>query len=495
MPAIAPPTASLGTAQRRRRRAPSPADRLLLSRFSFGATPELVAEASQLGGARRWLTEQMQPDPISDSFAAGLLDWFPGLDHDPLQLWERGESNVYPAAKVNADFGRWTLLRRTYSRRQLLEVMTDFWSNLLHVPVPEHKSWPYRRDYDKTIRRNALGRFETMLFEVITHPAMGGYLDNGKSTQDNPNENLGRELLELHTVGVDAGYSEDEVKVSALILTGYRVDVAKTCRAYYDPLDHYRGPVSVLGFSDANSDADGRPVVARYLHYLAHHPLTARRVARRMCVRFVSDEPSAALVTHVAGAFTRSGTDIKATLSALVDHPEFARSVGAKVRTPVEDAIATYRVLGVRAQRPVNDESFANALLWQTSNMGQRPFDWSRPDGFPDVADAWTGVSRMLNAFRVHQLLAGGYQPSRDVVYRQAHEWLPRRLPTSLGAVVNRVSVKLLARPASDTLQAAVATRLGLPMTTRIRSRQDMADWRMVRLLATVLDTPEHMTR
>jgi len=472
---------------------PTPSERRLLSRFSFGVTPQLSKDANAAGGARRWLNDQMQPDRISDGFGTNLLDWFPGLQHSPRDLVRRADEGIYPTERVNADFGRWTLLRRTYSRRQLLEVMTDFWSNLLHVPVPELKSWPHRLRYDAMLRRNALGSFETMLHEAITHPAMGGYLDNAKSTKDNPNENLGRELLELHTVGVDAGYDEDQVKTSGLILTGYRVDVFKTFDAYYAPSDHYTGPVSVMGFSDPNADADGRPTVRRYLSYLAHHPATARRVARRMCVRFVSDDPSAALVTHVADAFSRSGTDIKATLKALVDHPEFADSPD-KIRTPVEDAIATYRALRVRAQQPTSDASFANELLWQTANMGQRPFDWKRPDGFPDVGNAWTGVSRMLNSFRVHHLLAGGYQPSRDVSYVDPQDWLPR-LPATLGEVVDSISRRLLARPANDTLQQAISIRLGMERSTRIRSRDDMPEWRMVRLLASVLDTPAHLSR
>jgi uncharacterized protein (DUF1800 family) len=395
--------------------------------------------------------------------------------------------------EVSADFGRWTLMRRLISRRQVHEVMTEFWSNLLHVPSPETKSWPWRPRYDTVVRQYALGRFDDMLVACVLHPAMGCYLDNARSTAKTPNENLGRELLELHTVGV-GGYTETEVRNSALILTGWLVDVFGTYAAAYSPANHWTGQVKVLGFTDANANPDGRDVATRYVRYLANHPTTARRVAQRLATRFVSDAPSAALVSDLAGVFTASGTDIPTTLRALVRHPEFLASVGAKVRTPVEDAINTCRVLGVKAQSPTGDASFANAMLGQVASMGQRPFDWGRPDGFPDAGEAWTGVTRVLNAFDIHKNLAGGYYPSRDVTYRSDTYWLPP-LPATLGQVVDSVSRRLLARPANDTLLAAVSARLELDLSYRVAIPADMQSWRMRPLLGTVLDSPEHMTR
>jgi uncharacterized protein (DUF1800 family) len=231
---------------------------------------------------------------------------------------------VYQGWEVSTDFQRWTMMRRIFSQRQLLEVMTDFWSNLLHVAAPHDKAWPWRLRYDTTIRVHALGRFEDLLHAAITHPAMGCYLDNASSTRDALNENLGRELLELHTVGLDGGYTEDDVRSSAMMLTGYRVDVRGSYRAAYAPVDHHRGLLRIMDFADLNADADGRAATRRYLRHLARHPATARRIAHRLCVQFVSDEPSAALVTTVAAAFTAAGTAIVPTLRALIATPEFA---------------------------------------------------------------------------------------------------------------------------------------------------------------------------
>ena len=112
------------------------------------------------------------------------------------------------------------------------------------------------------------------------------------------------------------------------------------------------GPVRVLGFAEANGAPDGRGMTVRYLRYLARHPATAQRIARRLAVRFVSDTPSPALVTAVANAYLYSGTSIKATLRALIKHPDFAASVARKIRTPTEDGVATYRALGVKLTAP-----------------------------------------------------------------------------------------------------------------------------------------------
>ena len=141
--------------------------------------------------------------------------------------------------EVAVDLSRWTVTRRIHSRRQVHEVMTDFWSNLLNVSLFHDDAVFWRMHYDRTIRRDALTSFDSLLRAAITHPAMGLYLDNAFSTKDAPNENLGRELLELHTVGVDAGYTEADVKASARMLTGYRVDLWwPEFRAYYSAADH-----------------------------------------------------------------------------------------------------------------------------------------------------------------------------------------------------------------------------------------------------------------
>jgi uncharacterized protein (DUF1800 family) len=467
-------------------------DRLLLSRFSFGVTPALVRATG--GNADGWFLAQTNPATIADTYADGLIGWFPRIVASPGTLFERDQADVYQGWEVSTDFQRWTMMRRIFSQRQLLEVMTDFWSNLLHIAVHDDTAWPWRLRYDAMIRSHALGRFDDLLHAAITHPAMGCYLDNASSTRETLNENLGREVLELHTVGLDAGYTETDVKRSAQMLTGYRVDVRGSYEDWYSEADHHTGPLTIMDFNDANGSPDGRASSARYLRYLAHHPATARRIARRLCVQFVSDEPSATLVTTVAAAFTAAGTAIVPTLRALIATPEFASSVGAKVRTPTEDAIATYRALGVKVQKPVGRESFANAVVYQTTAMGQRVFDWPAPDGFPLLNESWVGVSRMLNSFQTHHLQAGGYYPSKEATHRSAVSWLPK-LPARFDAVVEHVCQQLLARPATAELQKAASIRLQMSAGQRVASRADLPTYKVTRLLGTLLDSPQHMTR
>ncbi len=215
------------------------------------------------------------------------------------------------------------IVRATWSKRQLFEVMVDFWSNHLNVANPSDNVWWSRHDYDRNvIRRHALGKFSDMLAASATHPAMMTYLNNAESTKDNPNENYGRELLELHTVGVDAGYTEDEMHTSALILTGLGVhwyDDVDDGTFNYEPDNHYVGHVKVLGWASKNTSANkGLAVALDYVDYLAHHPATAHRIAYKLCERFVSDAPPAGLVTKLAQTYRKHDTAIVPVLQRAV---------------------------------------------------------------------------------------------------------------------------------------------------------------------------------
>lgn len=476
-------------------RAPAPLsarDRHFTDRFSYGHTPALAAQVRRAGSGRAWFEAQLAPAGITDAPGAEVKSWFPGVWHTPTQLWARNQSGVAPAWQVMTDLGRWTIMRRVRSTRQLHEVMVEFWSNLLHIPLGDEDAWPYRVAYDSMIRSHALGRFDDMLVAATTHSSMGLYLDNASSTGDAPNENLGRELLELHSVGVDAGYTERDVRSSARMLTGYRVDTWPTLRAGYDRSWHYTGRVTVLGFTSANAKRDGRAATRTYLRYLAHHPATARRLARRLCVRFVHDDPSPGLVTAVARTFTRSGTDIRATLRTLVAHPEFASSAGEKVRSPLEDTIATIRALRIAPHRPVGDDSFANAIFWTASAQGMTPYSWPAPNGFPEVDLAWSGAGRALDSFAMHRSLAQQWWPSEGARFPADSTWLPD-LPARFGAVVDHLCRQLLGQPATDRLKAGVSLRTGIGLAERFTA--DDMEYRTRQVLTALLGSPAHLTR
>ena len=366
-----------------------PSARHLVLRFSYGLTPGLVQTVLSLG-PKTWFEQQLTPERIPDAAADRLADWWPDLARDPQDLWQRHTSGKRPSWKVACDYQRWVLARRTDSNRQLLEVMTEFWENHLHVPSLSDPWFTWRADYGRLIRSLALGTFTYLLTAAITHPAMLTYLDNADSTKQHPNENLGRELLELHTVG--RIYSESDVKNSARILTGHQVDLRNTWQPHYAPEAHSRGPVRVLGFHDENASADGRAVTTAYLRYLARHPATARRIATKLAVKFVRDDPPQSLIDNLTKTYLDHDTAIVPVLRALVASAAFRDSAGAKVRTPSEDVVATYRAMQVRLTKPgsPDDGSGANVRLWQVFSMGESPLGWPRPDGPPIDGASWS---------------------------------------------------------------------------------------------------------
>jgi uncharacterized protein (DUF1800 family) len=393
------------------------------------------------------------------------------------------------------DLANWTLLRRTHSSRQVQEVMTDFWANHFHVPSVHDTAWAFRADYDAMLRKRCLGNFDDLLVAASLHPAMLLYLSNYESTKDHPNENQGRELLELHTVGRSSGYTEDMVKASARILTGYTVDAWDTWKPFYDAGVHATGRVKVLGFTSANRSYDGRKVTHAYLRYLAHHPSTARNIARKLAIRFVSDNPSPRLINDLARAFRRSGTNIKATLRELIDHPEFKRSADKKVRNPIEDFVATVRVLDVRARRPKESDGwpFAEAQIWMCK--GQYPFMWPRPDGMPQSNAAWSSASQVLGSLDLHYSLSGGWVGSAGSVhYRSQAGWLPQA-ELRFDSYVDHLSRVLLGRPSTARLLKAACQATGCTPSETVDKNHALANWLMPRLLTAILDTPDHMTR
>lgn len=467
-------------------------DRHLVTRFSYGVTPELARDVRRAGGAEAWFEKQVtKPHKVADGRAERLRGWWPDLDRSPADVWQRQVQEVRGGWEVMADYGRWLLVRRMVTRRPVHEKMTEFWEALLHVPVSGDAQFTWRVDYGDTIRRHALGRFDKLLQATTTHPAMLIFLSAATSTKKAPNENLGRELLELHTLGAGR-YTEDDVKASARILTGWHVDMWKTWQASYEPEDHWTGHVRVRDFSHANGSSDGRQVTHDYLRYLAHHPLTARRICERLATKFVRDDPPPALVRRLARTYLKHDTDIVAVLRQLVASKEFKASAGHKLRDPSEDVVATYRALGVDVRRPGSSSSAANAVLWQAGAIGLSPHAWPRPDGSPVDDSTWISPARMLASFEVHWSLAGGWWPDDDVRYRKPSRWVPADKGVRFRDLVDDLSREMLHRPASKRLVETASRATGCRGKERITRDHELVRWKFPRLLAAILDSPDH---
>jgi len=467
----------------------------IANRFSFGVDESLAASVRSAGSANAWLRSQFAWSTITDTRSAEVISWYPRLKDSPSAAWARVKADERSAWDYGFDFACYSMARKILSRRQVKEVMADFWSNLLYIPMGEDRSFPWRYSYDSVIRSRALTTYRSILRGTIVHPAMSGWLNNSSNTRSGINENLGRELLELYTVGRPSGYDEDDVKNSARLLTGFSVRVFDDFAASYSRADHYRGRVRILGFTHANSSSDGRPAVNAYLDYLARHPATAKRIARRLCVRFVSDTPSSSLVNAVAKTYLSSDTDIRATLWTIARHPEFLAAQRKKVRTPVEDVVNVARVLGMAPTSSSSGESFAQKIIWMCNNMGQNPYTWPRPDGFPETSSTWTSPARVLRSWDMHYNLAGNWWGSQEVTLPARADQLPTQWPCTLGQLVDHQSRMLLGRAASSQLRAAVASALNLPETYAVTSAAKVTDWGWVVIRGAVLNTPEGMLR
>jgi uncharacterized protein (DUF1800 family) len=468
---------------------PSEADRLahLLRRTTWGPTPDLVARATRLGRTA-WLEEQLNPASIADPEGDAVVARFPSLAQSSAQVRSRYSDGSWD---VMFDLGRAALGRAAWSRRQLLEVMVDVWSNHLNVTCPSDNVWDNRHRYDAdVIRPHALGRFADLLKAATTHPAMLTYLDNASSTKKAPNENLGRELLELHTVGVGAGYTEAEVRDSARILTGLTVDSSGATT--YRPKWHWTGAVKVLDFSSQNASPDGSDVVTAYLDHLARHPATAHRIATLLARRFVSDAPAAALVARLAAIYTDADTAIAPVLRALFSSPEFFSFPDAKQRRPLESAVATVRALGfAQARRGVAE---LDGLYWALESMGQQPYAWAAPNGYPDVAAAWTSSAATLARWNITLGLAAGWWP-KGFTSSGLKALIPRPRAATHGALVAALGRRLLQRPLPATDVAAICAFLQVGTRTPVRADSDVVGWRLPYVVALILSSPVHLAR
>ena len=383
------------------------------------------------------------------------------------------------------------IARALWSKRQLFETVAGFWANHLHVAAPSSGVWDSRPDYDQNVtRRHAFGTFADMLKASARHPAMLTYLDNRTSTRAHPNENYARELMELHTVGMI--YTEADVQAAARLLTGMTVD--KTGAYMYDPARHATGPVTVLGFSHANATAAGGEAAAlALLDHLARHPATAQRIATKLCVRFVADEPPPALVARLARTYLDSGTAIVPVLRALFTSPEFAASAGQKVRTPFEDLAATVRALGLGPE--TSGVAALDALYNVLADAGNAPLRWAPPNGFPDVAGAWTSPSAFLLRCNMHLNLAAGWHPRQLTRPADMLTALVPVRPATYGALVDALARRLIGAPLPAAQVAAVLSVAGKVPTSPLTAGDTAVAGHLPYLIALVLDSPSFQLR
>jgi uncharacterized protein (DUF1800 family) len=435
----------------------------VLGRLGFGPRPGDVARVRAMG-VDQWIALQLAPERIDDgateSLVASAFETYHADTRELVALAQANQQAIRQRARVAArqgdtagraamradalrddpqlrerlrrarrvvgDVQAVKLARAVASERQLQEVMTDFWENHFSVFTGKGLTRLYVPAYDRSVvRPRALGRFRDLLGAVAKSPAMLFYLDQFQSTVDSThtplrdarrprvraalrgrglNENFARELLELHTLGVDGGYTQQDVIEVARALTGWTMNPRQGAEFVFRPEIHDADPKTVLGhpLPAGRGIEDGEEV----LGLLARHPSTARFIARKLAVRFVSDDPPVALVERAAATFRRTDGDIRETVRTIVTSPEFFSNAAyrAKVKSPFELVASALRALGAR---PDTTPRSAQMVAF----LGAPIFGHQAPDGWPETGDAWMNAGAILNRINFGLALAAGRVP------------------------------------------------------------------------------------
>jgi uncharacterized protein DUF1800 len=407
----------------------------VLNRLAFGPSPTDFRHVKAVG-AERYIAEQL--DPASVDEPAELTDRLAALETlrlDPIALFVRygpplPQGGVKPSPQevkarrqasriIVREAAEARVLRAIFSRRQLEQAMVDFWFNRFNVFARKGLAHLWIGAYEEgAIRPHALGRFHDLLRATARHPAMLFYLDNWEnsapgSTMPNgrtagPNENYARELMELHTLGVDGGYTQDDVIALARILTGWgllRRGMTPPDRTgfYFDPTRHDNGAKRFLGRDIvANGVAEGDEA----LDMLAASPATAHHIAGKLAQYFVADAPPPALVDRLAARFRQTDGDIRAVLQALFASSEFRDRIATKYKTPYQFVLSAARAAEVPVRNP-------RPLLGTMARLGMPLYGCPTPDGYKNTEEAWLSPEATTVRVSFATALAAGNLPLR----------------------------------------------------------------------------------
>ncbi len=436
---------------------------IALNRMAFGPRPGDIAAFQALGSTddarlQAYVEQQLNPDSINDSLCDTKLAeaGFETLNKSLSQLWsdhirnnDQGWSyRMLPVKEVEQA----TFIKAIYSKRQLAEVLADFWHNHFNVYGWDSWSGPTWVHYDRdVIRANMLGNFRQMLGAVAKSPAMLYYLDAESNTAAGPNENFARELFELHTMGAEnylgvvssrsevpldsegrpVGYIDKDVYQATECFTGWRVN-HDTGQFEFKDSEHSRYEKIVLNteIPDFLGLQDGEIV----LDLVASHPGTARHICRKLCRRLVMDNPPDSLVQAAADVFLAqkdAPDQLKQVVRTILLSDEFRTTWGEKIKRPFEFAVSALRASNA-------DYAYSSSFRWYYGNMGQRLFSWHPPDGYPDLKEDWSSTMPMLQRWRfINWILEweyGGEGANKDVKRIRFLEQMPasRKTPNQI---------------------------------------------------------------
>ena len=408
--------------------------RHVLDRMAFGPRPGEV-DRVLAEGVDRWMEEQLYPERISNRASDERVDAFPLLRADPAELLRdaattRAGAETDSVARralrmrynaVGREVQAARLVRATSSERQLEEVLVDLWANHFSVFAGKGPVRVYLARYEEdAIRPHVLGKFRALLGAVAHSPAMLFYLDNWQSAADSLhptlarrpgrrrtgprvprglNENYARELMELHPLGVDGGYTQHDVIEVARAFTGWSIATPREGGGFvFRPALHDAGAKAVLGvrIPAGGGESDGE----RVLDILARHPATARMVASTLARRLVSDDPPPALVDRAAATYRRTDGDLREVVRTIVTSPEFFSRAAyrAKVKSPLELVASALRATGIVAD---TTPRAARAV----AQLGEPLYGHQTPDGWPERSSEWLSAGAVADRVNFIALL------------------------------------------------------------------------------------------
>jgi len=411
--------------------APPTAAVIALNRMGFGPRPGDIGAFLALGAdpqerMQAYVDQQLNPASIDDSACDARIAaaGFTTLDKSQAQLWQdHVEADVSWSERMRPFFEieRMAFLRAVHSKRQLAEVLADFWHNHFNVYGYEYWIGPLWTYWDRdVIRAHQFGNFRAMLEAVAAGPCMLYYLDNYTSSSAGPNENWARELIELHTLGAEnylgvmrqvdvpldglgrpVGYVDDDVFEATRCFTGWTFDFDTGLFSYRtDWHDHFQK--TVLGaYMPPNQAqlADGRDV----LDAVAVHPGTARHIAGKLCRRFLSDDPPQDVVDAAAAVFESAQNDsdqLAQVVRTILLSDEFLTIWGEKIKRPFEVVVSAMRSAGAEFSFAL-DEGETDSFLWRYDQAGQPLFSWRAPNGYSDVREDWQSTTPRVHLWRV----------------------------------------------------------------------------------------------
>jgi uncharacterized protein (DUF1800 family) len=419
----------------------------VLNRIGFGPRPGDVDRIRTLG-VQGYIEQQLHPERMADADTDARLEGLRTIrmsadairtEFELPQIQARRQRQLAASRngtdaqppplspemqarnnQVLLELSEQKLLRAIYSERQLQEVLTDFWFNHFNVDARKGRDRYLLTTYERqAIRPHVLGKFRDLLEATAKSPAMLFYLDNWMSADPHPlpsarraallpanrqrqglNENYGRELMELHTLGVDGGYTQRDVTDVARAFTGWTIGNPRQGGGYtFDMRRHDRGEKLVLGHRIAagGGESDGE----RVLDILAAHPATARFISTKLVRRFVSDTPPAALIDRAAARFRATDGDIAEVMRTILSSPEFLApdAYRAKIKSPFEFIASAVRATGAEVQD-------AAPLVRALQQLGMPLYACQPPTGYKDTAEAWVNTGALVNRMNTALALA-----------------------------------------------------------------------------------------